>query len=132
MNFEGRFPASEGERKTIDYVISKFKELDAIVPGNTEDNSFVQVVPLVEITRSKESSLYIRSLTDEKTSDVWTVQHYSEFVSQINCAKENVSLTDSELVFCGYGIVADEFEWNDFKGKVWNVCNRVKQGTIKL
>jgi hypothetical protein len=107
---EGRFPASEGERKTIDYLISKFKELNAIVPGNTEDNSFTQSVPLVELTRTYESSLSIRSLIDEKTSDVWEIQHYTEFVSQINCAKECVSLTNSELVFCGYGIIADEFE----------------------
>jgi hypothetical protein len=121
ITIKGRFPGSEGEEKTIQYLISKFQEIESITPGNKLDNSFIQSVPLIEITRKKESELIIEPLANEKrksNSDILVIHNYTEFVTQLNCAKERATLVHSELIFCGYGIVAEEFEWNDYKDVV--------------
>src|SRR3970040_2061208 len=46
--FEGRAPGSKGEELTVNYLSEQFRVL-GLAPGNP-DGTFVQKVPLVEIT----------------------------------------------------------------------------------
>ena len=105
--FEGRAPGTRGEQLTVSYLVDQFKRM-GLKPGNP-DGTFVQPVPLVGMTASDVSLSYV---VDGKRIDlafpgeavVWT----KRFVPEIK-------VSDSELVFVGYGVVAPEYGWDDFK-----------------
>lgn len=102
--FEGRKPGTAGERKTVDYLIEQFKQL-GLKPGNGD--SWVQEVPIVEITAGSDASLRLgsRELVYSRDMVIWTKRLVPE-----------ASLADSPLVFVGHGVVAPEFGWNDYAG----------------
>ncbi len=106
---EGRGPGSRGEELTVDYLIGQFKEI-GLEPGNP-DGTYVQQVPLVGITPTNPSPLTIRRGDQTRTFDYKT-----DFVGTSRRVTDAIALTDSELVFVGYGVQAPEFEWDDFKG----------------
>ncbi|HDZ14204.1 hypothetical protein LCGC14_0977150, partial [marine sediment metagenome] len=45
--------------------------------------------------------------------------YLKDFVATTNKTVKEVGLENSELVFAGYGIVAPEYGWNDYKGIDW-------------
>jgi Zn-dependent M28 family amino/carboxypeptidase len=102
--FGGRAPASDGEKKTIDFMVSEFKKL-GVKPGNGD--SYTQTVPLVAITAEPVKHLTIGNIHFEFRKD---------YVANSATLKETLELKDSELVFVGYGIVAPEYNWNDYAG----------------
>jgi len=106
--FEGRSPASKGEEKTISFLKEEFQKV-GLKPGNGE--SFFQELPMVEITAGPVTELEIRS---DKKSMLFA--YGDEFVGLTLRVVEKVSLNDSEMVFVGYGIVAPEYNWNDYEG----------------
>ncbi|HDZ27211.1 MAG TPA: M28 family peptidase, partial [Candidatus Aminicenantes bacterium] len=106
--FEGRAPASEGEEKTINFLKEEFQKL-GLKPGNGD--SFFQELPMVEITAGPVTKLEIKS---GKKSMFFA--YGDEFVGVTLRVVEKVSLVDSEMVFAGYGIVAPEYNWNDYEG----------------
>ncbi|MBM4238628.1 MAG: peptidase M28, partial [Gammaproteobacteria bacterium] len=102
--FEGRKPGTAGERKTVDYLISEFKKL-GLEPGNGD--SWVQQVPIVEITAGSDASLNFGAtqLAYGKDMVIWTKRPVPE-----------VKVAESPLVFVGHGVVAPEYGWNDYAG----------------
>jgi Zn-dependent M28 family amino/carboxypeptidase len=107
--FEGRAPGSKGEDLTVAYLTDQFKTI-GLQPGNA-DGTYVQKVPLVGIT--PDANL---ALTFKKGSRQTTLKYPDDFVAWTKRVVERVGLTDSELVFVGYGVVAPEFNWDDYKG----------------
>jgi len=105
--FEGRAPASKGEEKTISFLKEEFLKV-GLKPGNGE--SFFQELPMVEITAGPVTELEIKS---DKKSMLFA--YGDEFVGVTLRVVEKVSLVDSEMVFVGYGIVAPEYNWNDYE-----------------
>ena len=102
--FEGRSPTSEGEKKTLDYLTSQFKEA-GLEPGNGD--SFLQEVALMEITANPDMALTIGDNV---------FQYKENMVASSKREQESVSLNNSELVFVGYGVNAPEYGWNDYEG----------------
>jgi len=106
--FEGRAPRSEGERKTVEYIEQQFRAA-GLEPGIGD--SYRQAVPLVEIHTHADPTLELRgargaaSLRYGDDMVVWTRQPVPES-----------RLRDAEVVFAGYGIVAPEYDWNDYAG----------------
>jgi len=102
--FEGRKPGTAGERKTVDYLVSEFKKL-GLTPGNGD--SYLQQVPIVEITAGSDTSLFFGGTKLEYGTDmvIWTKRIAPEIL-----------ITDSPLVFVGHGVVAPEYGWNDYAG----------------
>ncbi len=108
--FEGRRPGTVGEEKTVAFLVARFRAL-GLKPGNRD--SFVQTVPMIELQPTSVPSLSFtgpgpgaaRSLVFGKDMVIWTKRRAPE-----------VRLTQSELVFVGYGIVAPEYQWNDYAG----------------
>jgi Zn-dependent M28 family amino/carboxypeptidase len=107
--FEGRAPGSRGEELTVGYLVSQFQEI-GLEPGNP-DGTFIQEVPLVGITPSDFSSLTVRR-GDQTTA----FAYMTEYVGGSRRVTDAIALTDSELVFVGYGVRAPEYQWDDFKG----------------
>jgi hypothetical protein len=46
--------------------------------------------------------------------------------------QEKVSIENCDLIFVGYGIVAPEYEWNDYEGIDANGKNTSGKDTISL
>lgn len=106
--FEGRAPASKGEEKTIAYLEQEFRKL-GLKPGN--GSSFFQEVPMVVITANPSARLEVKAGRKSLS-----FAYGDEFVAGTQRVTETVELTDSEMVFAGYGIVAPEYNWNDYEG----------------
>jgi Zn-dependent M28 family amino/carboxypeptidase len=102
--FEGRKPATEGERRTVAYLVEEFRKL-GLQPGNGD--SWLQQVPIVEATTASDASLALagRGLRWLDDMVVWTRRLVPE-----------ARLEASPLVFVGHGIVAPEYGWNDYAG----------------
>jgi len=106
--FGGRGPSSPGEDRTVAFLRDEFQAL-GLEPGN--DGSWYQDVPLVEITVQGAPVLTFRN--DDRTQELGWADGYVAWTKRV---VESSGLEDSELVFVGYGIVAPEFEWNDYEG----------------
>jgi len=106
--FEGRAPATPGEEKSVRYLIDAFREI-GLKPGNT-DGSFIQKVPLVGLTASPAPLLFSKGA--ERLSLAWK----ADVVAQTRHVAETAGIRDSDVVFVGYGVVAPEFDWDDYKG----------------
>jgi len=106
--FEGRFPASPGEEKTIEYIKSEFKKV-GLKPGNGD--SYFQDVPMVEITATPATDLKITGGTKPLKFTFG-----DDFVGVTLRVQEKVVVEDSDMIFVGYGIVAPEYQWNDYEG----------------
>ncbi|MEX6634471.1 M28 family metallopeptidase [Hyphococcus lacteus] len=101
--FAGRAPATEGGMKTREWLANEMKSI-GLKPGNGD--SYEQKVPLVELTVDPTQS--------NLTIDGEVVEYGSEAVYWTKRVMEDVSYTDSDLVFVGYGVVAPEYDWNDY------------------
>lgn len=105
--FMGRKPFTEGEKRTLDYLQKEFAAA-GLEPGN--GTSYLQEVPMVEITTSAEPTMQLR--TKDKAFEL---KGYDEYVVWSR-DPAGTSLDNTELVFAGYGIVAPEYNWNDYEG----------------
>ncbi len=103
--FEGRAPATSGGEKTRNYLINEMKTI-GLKPGN--GTSYEQPVPLVEITADPEASML--SINGQPLS------YGAEAVYWTKRVVEDVSFSNSDIVFVGYGVVAPEYGWNDYDG----------------
>jgi Zn-dependent M28 family amino/carboxypeptidase len=110
--FEGRAPGSAGEDKAVRYLADEFRRL-GLEPGNP-DGSWFQPVPLVGIQSTVKATLTRpRTGGGEAATEDW--QFPQDYVAWSPRMREQVALRDSELVFVGYGVVAPEYQWDDFK-----------------
>jgi len=113
--FEGRAPASAGEKKTIDYLVSQFKAA-GVQPGGDLVNGkrqWTQAVPLLMSQWSAAPSVSIQT----SAGTLQLVQ--SEQISArapLN-GQSSLRLNGAPLVFAGYGVSAPERGWDDFKGQ---------------
>src|SRR2546425_1616021 len=100
---EGRAPAGKGADLATAYISDFFKSIGL--------KTQFQAVPMVGIT-STASPLQLSGKGGKKT-----LKYGDDFVAWSKQEKDRVS-ANGELVFCGYGVVAPEYEWNDFKTDV--------------
>jgi Zn-dependent M28 family amino/carboxypeptidase len=105
--FEGRAPASPGEEKTIAYLTGEFKKI-GLAPGNP-NGTYLQDVPMVGITSKPTLTFDIGGKTIPYT-------HINDYIAYSLRTASHVAVTDSDVVFVGYGVVAPEFDWDDYKG----------------
>lgn len=107
--FLGRKPFTEGETITINYLKEEFQKL-GLQPGNGD--SYFQEVPMVELTASvKDSAMIITGGAEDMKLNYW-----DDFLSLTRRVADSIEVKESQMVFVGYGIVAPEYDWNDYKG----------------
>jgi Zn-dependent M28 family amino/carboxypeptidase len=107
--FGGRAPMSEGERLTLNYLEQQFTEM-GLKP--MFGDSYRQAVPLVSIEANADTSLII----SDADGNLWSYAYGSEVMLGSPQITENNGLARSELIWVGYGIVAPEYNWNDYDG----------------
>ena len=111
--FEGRAPSTPGGKKTVEYLEQQYAKLGLQPIFDTETGeSYRQPVELMELTVTNEPPLVFNFGDGESTSLAYKDQSIV-FTSR---AGDQQSVTDSELVFVGYGVVAPEYNWNDYAG----------------
>lgn len=105
--FEGRAPATRGEELTVEFLTQQFKAL-GLAPGNL-DGRYVQDVPLVGITTTRAASLTAGGKR-------MRLRFPDDYIAGSRRFDANISVKNSDLVFVGYGVVAPEYGWDDYKG----------------
>ncbi|MBI2950371.1 MAG: M28 family peptidase [Verrucomicrobia bacterium] len=104
--FEGRAPGTHGEELTVNYLIEQCKRL-GLKPGNP-DGTYIQNVPMVGFTPQPSFSYRVGNQTTEVAFPAECVVWSPWFVPEVD-------VVDSEMIFVGYGVVAPEYGWDDFK-----------------
>jgi Zn-dependent M28 family amino/carboxypeptidase len=104
--FEGRAPGTKGEELSVNYITDQFKRI-GLKPGNP-DGTYFQDVPLAGIKSEPKMSFAAGSTTELKFPD--------DFVASSARLQDKIKIDNSEIVFVGYGIVAPEYGWDDYKG----------------
>jgi Zn-dependent M28 family amino/carboxypeptidase len=106
--YEGRAPGTKGEELTVRYLEDQFKKV-GLEPGNT-NGTYVQKVPLVGITPTPAPLVF------KKGNEQQTLKWKDDVVAWTKHVAPTASIENSDIVFVGYGVVAPEFNWDDYKG----------------
>ena len=106
--FEGRKPTTPAEDKATAYIVERFKAA-GLKPGN--HGSWFQPVPLVQITAQNVSPLIFTGGKAPVSLD-----YRSDLVVATYRVVPKIDISNSDVVFVGYGINAPERGWNDYAG----------------
>jgi len=106
--FQGRKPFTAGETKTINYLKEQFSAM-GVEPGNGD--SYFQEVPMVNIATEPDSFMQVQSPKGN-----FTLKGFDDYVIWTEKTDSVISLKNDEVVFAGYGVVAPEYNWNDYAG----------------
>jgi Zn-dependent M28 family amino/carboxypeptidase len=105
---EGRGVGERGGELATEYIATEFA-LSGLKPAG-DNHTFFQRVPLVG-TAIQPSAKLSASGGGKEISFRWE----DDFVGSAEQQKTNTSF-DAEAIFVGHGIVAPEFQWDDYKG----------------
>ena len=108
--FEGRAPGTPGGRAASQYIADEMQAAGLIPMG--EDGSYFQTLTLTQATTLPSSSLTI----SKEEEILLTADQSKNMVYWTKHLDETVNVSDSDVVFVGYGIVAPEYGWNDYAG----------------
>lgn len=107
-DFQGRKPFTIGEEKAVTFLEKEYKRI-GLEPAN--NGSYIQEVPMVEVTNIPDKRLKV---------NMWNVSielsYKDDFVTFSQHLVDEISVRNSDMVFAGYGIVAPEYNWNDYEG----------------
>jgi len=120
-DYEGRGPATTGDRRTQHYLADQLAQL-GLEPGGPA-GSWLQEFEIVGI-----SSDVPKQWVFERAGKGLTLHYWDEFIAASGVQRAVSQLDRAEIVFVGYGIQAPEYDWNDFKdqdlhGKVLLIVN---------
>jgi Zn-dependent M28 family amino/carboxypeptidase len=104
--FEGRGPGTRGEDSTVAYLTSEFQRM-GLAPGNP-DGSFVQTVEMVGFTASPSAAI-------SAGGSAIPLRFPDDYVAVTRHEQPQTNVVNSDLVFVGYGVVAPEYGWDDYK-----------------
>lgn len=107
-SFEGRFPGTAGEAKTVAYISAQFGKL-GLAPAIA--GSYLQPVPLLAATVDPGATLVVRA-----GGKSLTLRWGPDVLMASPTGAPQVDLRALDVVFVGHGIVAPEHGWDDYKG----------------
>jgi Zn-dependent M28 family amino/carboxypeptidase len=105
--FEGRGPGTAGEEKSVAYILDQFRGM-GLKPGNP-NGTLVQEVPLIGFLDTPTGSI-------AAGGQVIPLKYKNDFMANSHRYDPEVKVENSGIVFVGYGVVAPEYGWDDFKG----------------
>jgi Zn-dependent M28 family amino/carboxypeptidase len=113
--FEGRGPATEGEKKAVAYIVDQMKTIGLAPAGDLQKDgtrAWTQDVPLGKFEIQGPVSAHVMVGNDH----VMLAQGEQVAIRAAMTNVDAVSIKDAPLVFIGYGVKAPERNWDDFKG----------------
>ncbi|MFA6455232.1 MAG: M28 family peptidase [Bacteroidota bacterium] len=125
-SLQGRGPASEGDRKATAYIVSRFKKFGLKPAG--DNGTFIQKVPMVGVTVDPSTQVMVH-----KGDQSIALTYSTDFVATTGTYEPVIELKNVELIFVGFGIVAPEQQWDDYKdvdvkGKILVMMNNDPAG----
>jgi Zn-dependent M28 family amino/carboxypeptidase len=105
--FEGRAPGSPGEARSVAYLTEQFRSF-GLKPGNP-DGTYVQNVPLVGFQARSASGSF------QAGGKTIGLSFLKDWIAVSRRQTPVVKVEDSDVVFVGYGVVAPEYGWDDYK-----------------
>ena len=105
--YEGRAPGSEGGKLTKNFISKTFKNY-GLLPV---DKSYFLEVPAVNIDLSPNSFFSISFRNSDEN-----LEPGKDVVFWTKRTTDYEKIRSSDLIFVGYGIVAPEYNWNDYDG----------------
>ncbi len=105
--FGGREPMSEGERLSLEFIESRFRDM-GLEP--LFGDSYLQPVELISI----EADPATVRMTFHMNGQDRFVRYEDEMVAGTVRVVPESRVESSDIVFVGYGIVAPEYGWNDY------------------
>jgi Zn-dependent M28 family amino/carboxypeptidase len=106
--FLGRAPGTEGETKSVAYMIDQFRAA-GLEPGGA-NGGWTQDVPMIR-TQLEGTKVSVAGAGGDRTLDV-----PADLALTTQRAVERADITAAPMVFVGYGVSAPERNWDDFKG----------------
>ena len=106
---EGRGPGTRGDVLAQRYIAAQFEAL-GLEPAAPR-NKWYQSVPMLGVNTSPPAAITLQH-ADRSV----LLRNMQDYVFTSGRPAQEVSLKDAELVFVGYGMVAPEYQWDDFKG----------------
>jgi len=106
-SMEGRAPGTPGEDKAVAYMLSQFKSL-GLKPGNP-DGTYLQNVDLIGYKAHPVASISAKGKTI-------ALKYPDDFIANSRHNRAETKVENSDIVFVGYGVVAPEYGWDDYKG----------------
>jgi Zn-dependent M28 family amino/carboxypeptidase len=107
--FEGRGPATEGDRRTRAFLVDTLKAL-GYEPGGPGGH-WEQPFDIVGVRAAVPPAWRF-----EAPRRAVTLREHDDFIAASGVQADSASIEDAEVVFVGYGIQAPEYGWDDFKG----------------
>jgi Zn-dependent M28 family amino/carboxypeptidase len=105
--FEGRGPGTAGEDSSVAYITEQFKAI-GLAPGNP-DGTYIQPVSMIGYTSHPEASIVVAGKTMK-------LRFPDDYVGVSRRNANDIRVDNSDVVFVGYGVVAPEYGWDDYKG----------------
>jgi len=109
---EGRKPGTNGSVLAVKYIAAQFEAMG--LKGGAADGTFLQQVPLVELAGKVPPVLNFRAQGQELSLST-TGGAKADLVIDPDAHVDLAQVRDADLVFAGYGIVAPEYGWDDYK-----------------
>jgi len=106
-SMEGRAPGTPGEEKAVAYLTSQFQKL-GLKPGNP-DGTYIQKVDLIGYKAHPTASFTAKGKTV-------ALRYPDDYIANSRHARDSTRISGSDIVFVGYGVVAPEYGWDDYKG----------------
>jgi Zn-dependent M28 family amino/carboxypeptidase len=106
---EGRGPATTGDKLAQAYIAARFEAM-GLLPGGP-DGSWFQPVEVVGIRSKAPETIRV-----SKGGDGIDLRFFDDYIAYSGVAAPESRVDNAEIVFVGYGIVAPEYQWDDYKG----------------
>lgn len=111
--FEGRGPGTPAGEASADWIAAEMKRI-GLQPGG-DNGTYFQTVGMVNQTIDPAgSALSFGQEGSDETTDMNLTDDAVIWTKRQNA--DALSFEDSEVVFVGYGVVAPEYDWNDYEG----------------
>lgn len=137
---EGRAPGTRGGRIAERYIASQFT-LIGLSPGakvtargmqSETGPTWYQPFEILGVTSHVPKTLVLK-----RGANTLELRFWDDFIAFTGEQKSQVSVKDAEIVFVGYGIVAPEQSWDDYKdadvrGKILLIMNNDPEGDPEL
>ena len=107
-SFQGRKPFTQGEIITVNYLEKRFKGM-GLEPGN--GNNYFQDVPMVNIMATAAPDMKVQS-----PGGGFLLKGFDDYAIWTDKTDSTQSFNNDELIFAGYGVIAPEYNWNDYAG----------------
>lgn len=107
-DFQGRYPGTEGEKKTLDWLQAQYEAM-GMEPGGP-DGQWLQVIDLKRLTPKAQPTLSWSGATSQGRALVAGTDFTLRAMNDAAAGK----VANAPVVFAGYGIHAPERGWDDY------------------